>query len=69
MTTIVIQGAASAEQVPGIAAIAEAAELRFTGTAEEFRAALPGADVLLGWEFAAVGVEEAWPGRGERGGG
>ena len=65
MTTIVIQGAASAEEVPGIAAIAEAAELRFTVTAEEFRAALPGADVLLGWDFAAGGLEEAWPRAGD----
>ena len=65
MTTIVIQGATSAEQVPGIAAIAHAAELRFAMTADELRAALPGADVLLGWDFAAGGLEEAWRGAGD----
>ena len=60
MTTILIQGAASAKEVPGIAAIADAAELRFTMTAEELRAALPGAEVLLGWDFAAGGLHAAY---------
>ncbi|MCH7554496.1 MAG: D-2-hydroxyacid dehydrogenase, partial [Proteobacteria bacterium] len=65
MTTIVIQGAASAEEVPGIAALAEAADLRFTMTADELRRALPGAEVLLGWDFAAGGLEEAWRSAGD----
>ena len=65
MTTIVIQGAASAEEVPGIAALAEAADLRFTMTADELRHALPGAEVLLGWDFAAGGLEEAWRSAGD----
>ncbi len=60
MTTVLIQGAASAEEVPGLAAIADAADFRFAMTADELRAALPGADVLLGWDFAAGGLEEAW---------
>ncbi len=65
MTTILIQGAASAEEVPGIAALAATAELRFTMTAEALRAALPGAEVLLGWDFAAGGLEEAWENAGD----
>ena len=65
MTTIVIQGAKSAEDVPGLAAIAEKAQMRFAMTADELRAALPGADVLLGWDFAAGGLEEAWENAGE----
>ena len=60
MISVVIQGAASAEEVPGMAAIADTADLRFSMTAAELRAALPGADVLLGWDFAAGGLEEAW---------
>ena len=60
MTTIVIQGAASAAEVPGIADLDGTAELRFTTTADELRAALPGAEVLLGWDFAAGGLEAAW---------
>ena len=65
MTTIVIQGAKSAEDVPGLAAIADKAQMRFAMTADELRAALPGADVLLGWDFAAGGLEEAWENAGE----
>ncbi len=65
MTSIVIQGAASAEAVPGIAAIADTAELRFVMTAEEMRAALPGAEVLLGWNFTAGVLEEAWESAGD----
>ena len=65
MTCIVIQGAAGAEEVPGIAAIAPEADLRFTKTADGLRDALPGADVLLGWDFAAGGLEEAWDQAGD----
>lgn len=65
MTSVVIQGAASAEAVPGIAAIADTAELRFTTTAEELRDALPGAEVLLGWDYTAGGLEEAWENTGD----
>lgn len=60
MTVIVIQGAADAADVPGIGALDGAVELRFTTTTDELRAALPGADVLLGWDFAAGGLESAW---------
>ncbi len=65
MTCIVIQGAASAEEVPGIAAIAPETELRFTKTAAGLRDALAGAAVLLGWDFAAGGLEEAWDRAGD----
>ena len=65
MTTIVIQGARSAEEVPGLAAIADQAELRFAMSADDLSATLPGADVLLGWDFAAGGLEEAWENAGE----
>lgn len=79
MTTIVVQGATSADDVPGIAALAEGpgiaalaegpgepeVELRFSMTVGELRAALPGADVLLGWDFAAGGLEEAWDAAGD----
>lgn len=65
MTCIVIQGAAGADEVPGIATIASEADLRFTKTADGLRDALPGADVLLGWDFAAGGLEEAWDQAGD----
>ena len=66
MTTIVVQGAASADDVPGLAAIAGGqVGLRYTMTVDELRAALPGADVLLGWDFAAGGLEEVWDAAGD----
>ena len=57
---IVIQGAAGAEQVPGIAAIAREAELRFADSARALARALPGAQILLGWNFKAASLRDAW---------
>ena len=65
MTIIVIQGAKAAEDVPGLSAIADQAQMRFAMTADDLRAALPGADVLLGWDFAAGGLDEAWENAGD----
>lgn len=58
---VVIQGATAAEQVPGITAIESEAELRFAASAPALAQALPGADVLLGWDFSEAGLSEAWP--------
>jgi phosphoglycerate dehydrogenase-like enzyme len=58
---IVIQGASSAKQVPGIESIACDAELRFAESADEVARALPGADVLLGWNFREATLREIWP--------
>jgi phosphoglycerate dehydrogenase-like enzyme len=57
---VVVQGAESAEQVPGIAAIASEAELRFAASAPALAEALPGADVLLGWDFSQAGLSDVW---------
>lgn len=57
---VVIQGAASADQVPGITAIASEAVLRFADSTEGLGEALPGADVLLGWRFDEAGLATAW---------
>jgi phosphoglycerate dehydrogenase-like enzyme len=58
---IVIQGAASADQVPGISAIACDAELRFAGSVEALAEALPGAGILLGWNFSEARLSSVWP--------
>jgi phosphoglycerate dehydrogenase-like enzyme len=58
---IVIQGAAGAEQIPGIAAIAPEAELRFADSAPALARALPGAQILLGWNFKEASLRDAWP--------
>ena len=58
---IVIQGAACAKQVPGIDAIAGGAELRFADSPGRLVEALPGAGILLGWNFSEGNLRDAWP--------
>ncbi len=62
---VVIQGAASAEQVPGIDAIAGGVELRFADSPERLVEALPGAGILLGWNFSEGNLRGAWPHAGD----
>lgn len=57
---VVVQGASGADQVPGITAIASDAELRFADSAGELAKMLPGAEVLLGWDFSEAGLESVW---------
>ena len=57
---VVIQGASGPDQVPGIAAIADQAELRFADSARALADALPGARILLGWSFNEAGLREVW---------
>jgi len=59
-TVVVIQGASSADQVPGISAIASDAELRFADSTDKLAQMLPGAEVLLGWDFSEAGLESVW---------
>ncbi len=57
---MVIQGAASADQVPGITVIESDAELRFADSDEALAESLPGAGILLGWDFSEAGLRGAW---------
>lgn len=57
---VVVQGAARAEEVPGIERLAHQAEVRAAADTAGLRDALPGAEVLLGWDFRAGTLEEAW---------
>ena len=59
-TTVVIQGVESAGEVPGIEALAGEASLRCANGLDALRDALPGAEVLLGWNFAADDVTRAF---------
>ena len=59
-TTVVIQGAASTDAVPGIEAIEADATFRCARDLDALREALPGAEVLLGWNFAADDVTRAF---------
>ena len=59
-TTVVIQGAESAGEVPGLDALAHDAVFRCAGSPGALREALPGAEVLLGWNFAAADLARAF---------
>ena len=59
-TTVVIQGVESACDVPGIEAIEADAAFRCASDLDALRDALPGAEVLLGWNFAADDVMHAF---------
>ena len=52
-TTVVVQGVDSPGEVPGIEAIEADATIRCASDLDTLRAALPDAEVLLGWSFAA----------------
>ncbi len=60
MTTIAIQGASGADDVPGIETLEGEAELRFAPDAESLRTALDGTEVLFGWDCDADNLREAW---------
>ncbi len=57
---LVIQGAQRIDEVPRLNELSEQAELRFATTTEELRAAFPGADAMLGWNFRADSLRAAW---------
>jgi phosphoglycerate dehydrogenase-like enzyme len=59
-TKIVIQGAASTSEVPGIESIINQAELVCANNTQPLSAALPDAEVLLGWDFQAGSLSDAW---------
>ena len=59
-TTVVIQGVESAGEVPGLEALDAAASFRCANGLDALRDTLPGAEVLLGWQFAASDVRHAF---------
>jgi phosphoglycerate dehydrogenase-like enzyme len=62
---LLVQGASSIDDVPGLAAIEAQTEIRFATDTEEMRAALPGAEVMLGWDYRADALREAWNDAGD----
>jgi phosphoglycerate dehydrogenase-like enzyme len=60
-TVVLVQGAESLDQVPGLSAIACEAELRLVPADADISADLHGAEVVLGWDFSADTLAGAWP--------
>lgn len=59
-TIVVVQGAVGPQDLPGYEALAALAETRFASSASELQAALPGAEVLFGWNFTDRALNDAW---------
>ena len=59
-TVLVVQGVASVDQVPRLEELEAQAEIRLATSVDELCAALPGADALLGWNFRADNLRQAW---------
>lgn len=57
---IVISGAISPEEIPGITAIASDADLVCAPDEERLQEVLPGAEILLGWDFQSRDMSNQW---------
>ena len=57
--TVVVFGAGGAEDLPGVEALESLADLRYA-RGRGLLDALPGAEVLFGWDFSDVGLAEGW---------
>ncbi len=57
---IVINGASTPEAVPGLTAIASETDLVCASDKEGLAEALPGADILLGWNFQSRDMRDLW---------
>jgi len=59
--TLVIHGVELAEEIPGIDRIKENTRIHCAPDLASLQRHLPEADVLLGWNFRATELREAWP--------
>jgi phosphoglycerate dehydrogenase-like enzyme len=57
---LVIQGATSVHDVPGLEHLTDRVDIRCAATEDELRAALEGAEILLGWDFRADELRSEW---------
>lgn len=57
---LLIQGVKAIDEVPGLEVLADQAEVRMASSVDELRAELPGTEILLGWNFRADSLREAW---------
>lgn len=57
---VVVQGASGVHEVPGLCDLEGGAVFRFARSGEELREALRNAEILLGWNFRANALREAW---------
>ena len=59
-TIVVVQGASSINDIPRLGKVPRDVELRFADDPKTLRSVLPGADVILGWNFSSSGLADSW---------
>jgi phosphoglycerate dehydrogenase-like enzyme len=57
---LLVQGVKHIDEVPRLAQLSDQAEIRCASSANDLRTMLPGAEVMLGWNFRAASLHEAW---------
>ena len=57
---LLVQGVKHINEVPRLAELADQAEIRCASSVADLQAMLPGAEVMLGWNFRAASLREAW---------
>jgi phosphoglycerate dehydrogenase-like enzyme len=57
---LLVQGVKHIDEVPRLAELSDQAEIRCASNANDLRAMLPGAEVMLGWNFRAASLRDAW---------
>ena len=57
---LLVQGVERLNEVPGLEQLSDEAEIRCASSVDELRRQLPGAEVMLGWNFRAASLREAW---------
>ena len=57
---LLVQGVEHIDEVPRLAELSNQAEIRCANSIEDLRSMLPGAEVMLGWNFRAASLREAW---------
>jgi phosphoglycerate dehydrogenase-like enzyme len=62
---LVVQGASSIDEVPRLAELENDVEIRLATSTDELRSALPGAEAMLGWNFRADSLRQAWDRAGD----
>jgi len=57
---LLVQGIADIAEVPRLYELRDEAEIRCASTVDELREMLPGTEVMLGWNFRAASLRQAW---------
>jgi len=57
---LLVQGIKHIDEVPRLTELSDQAEIRCASSANDLRTMLPGAEVMLGWNFRAASLRDAW---------